>query len=275
MNILRYISDVASSIKGAAVHTADKGRLVGGLSEFKTLNTAQAARTMPGRRIKSIVPKKQLGDHIGSNPWFEKMGRRGKIAGGIAGATYGASVLFEDSMERAQAYYGQDSTLAQDEVGATRLGSTLTQIYGYGTAAATMMGITPVQNLIGTIRGRKRSAFGLAMSGVGAAGGALTLYGTSKILDNPETAAKTIGTGGLMIGGAIGFGLARKLGAGTGAMVAGGAGAVAGYAHSMRLPMYPASEGNITSLSDGSAAKTMNFNTAGLVQALHTNRKVR
>lgn len=225
----------------------------------------------------NIMKFASTGATIGSSIGSSFMKKKGYLLGSVAGGFIGSSLL-SNYAERKKNYYGEELYKSRYK---NTIENTATALPYLGVAAALgrwtgkdIFGLTSraagtVRNIsmksigmrsLATAKGLKASDYGLALGGAAA-----TMIG-----NNLETAAlATAGIGGLAAYSAVG----RSLGFG-GATATVAAGVGMGYAAST-MPQYAAGEGNITDFREHNPNQTrkLDFNTAGLVQALHTNRK--
>ncbi len=210
---------------------------------------------------------------------------------GAAGIS-NAYISYVSDMKRG--YYGDSRYQSYYGDGAANLSSLIT--FGGGALAlGALMGRDPISRARGTYRywigsGGRSGRSMLKDSGISAATkakiSATPKFGFPQLLtygsllagapgaEHPEY---VLGAAGLMGIGALIGGASKVSGlpvAGFAASVgAVGIGGYIGYRNTTRNPN-PAAEGNITSFNENSVVSKMNWSTAGLVQALHRNRKV-
>ena len=225
---------------------------------------------------KSIVgmPGKAL-DAIGEATSF--LGNRRSAMAGYAIGGFAAGGVLSNIADARRNYYGEAgyearyggsldfAAKAPPYVGMGLAGAALFRMDPMGIGVRTMN--TASKYLMRTSRGPGLGApaMGAAMT---ASSGAMA-YG---IAHGPTEAA--MGVGGIAGLGLLG-GMVRYGGMGWTAGVVGAAGLGAGSAIASNNYAFPAGEGRITSFRSGptQVGGRMNFSTAGLVQALHTNRR--
>ena len=200
---------------------------------------------------------------FGKTAWTNRGWVLGSAAAGIAG-----SAAMDSFQSRQKNYLGLDEYTSRYK-GLGDNASAVPLIYGGIASVGAMFGKTPASmatKLINTFRrgaGPKYTLGGMA----GFAGLAALQYGA---VSNIGVVA---GVGAAGVAG-LAYKVAGKTFGYAGATATSGAFIGMG-ALAMRSPQYAAGEGTITDFREGNnVGRKMDFNTAGLVQALHHNRKM-
>lgn len=237
------------------------------------------------------------------------LARKAALPASYVGAGYVGSYLIGKSSENARAYYGEKEY--QDRFkGYHEYAQGVSKVLGYLGGGAALFKADPISIVsnfrnIGKYNKYRKVATRDAFSDKWARGMQTGTHNRDRIVSMAEDRMKqyspykgmwatraVIGTAAL--GAAGGIALANPLATaastavlgaipaarliknniGGTALIAGGIGLGAGFA--MNRPIYPAGEGNITNVSydRSSTVNRLNYSTAGLVQALYSNRKV-
>lgn len=189
---------------------------------------------------------------------------RGATRGGtVLGAAYAGSEVLQAKAGQMRAYVGEAEYNEKYKTGtATTQGILKGAGYIFGGSAA----------FLGFGKTAKYTA------GAAGAGAALFTAGSffHHTISGPVGGGQNLLFGAATAGalGALATPLGRKI-ASNKYFVGGSAATLAGGYLGSQTTMYPAAEGNITSVtSSSSPSRRMNFSTAGLTTALHRNRKL-